>query len=145
MKRFLREYKIELIATLMALLGIFLLVERMQIRVTILRTISLAWRTFSGTAAAVVRSVIYRILPITVSDLIGVTLILLSIVIVLWRTRLRLLQRLAGSTCPLCGGELRRCRRDWLDRLLSLLLPVAPYRCRNEECRWEGLRVQRRR
>jgi hypothetical protein len=144
MRRFLREYRIELVAVFMALLGIFLLVERMQIRATILRTISLAWRTLSGTAGAVVRSVIYRILHITVSDLIGLTLIVLSIVIVLWRMRLRLLQRLTGSTCPVCGGELRRCRRDWLDRLLSLLLPVAPYRCHNEECRWEGLRVQRR-
>jgi hypothetical protein len=145
MKQFLREYRIELVAMLMALLGIFLLVERMQIRVTILRVISLVWRSLSGTVGAVVRSVVYRILHITVSDLIGVVLIVLSIVIVLWRMRLRLLQRLTGSTCPVCGGELRRSRRDWLDHLLSLLLPVAPYRCRNKECRWEGLRVQRRR
>jgi hypothetical protein len=145
MKQFLREYRIELVAVLMALLGIFLLVERMQIRVTILRIILLAWRTLSGTVGAVVREVIYRILHITVSDLIGLVLLVLSIVIVLWRVRMRVLQRLTGSACPVCGGELRRSRRDWMDRLLSLLLPVAPYRCRNEECRWEGLRVRRRR
>jgi hypothetical protein len=72
-------------------------------------------------------------------------LIVLSTVIVLWRTRVRLLQRLTGSTCPVCGSELRRTRRDWLDRLLSLLVPVRAYRCRNEECRWKGLRVQRHR
>ena len=141
MKQTLREYRIELVAALMGLLGIFLLVERMQIRVTILRIIRLAWRTLSGTVGAVLRAVIYRILRITVSDLIGLVLIALSIVIVLWRVRVRMIQRLTGSTCPVCGGKLRRRSRDWLDRLLSLLVPVRPYRCRNEECRWEGLRV----
>jgi hypothetical protein len=105
MKQFLREYRIELVAVLMALLGIFLLVERMQIRVTILRVISLVWRSLSETVGAVVRSVVYRILHITVSDLIGLVLIVLSIVIVLWRMRVRLLQRLTGSTCPVCGGS----------------------------------------
>lgn len=142
MKRFLREYRIELIAALMALLGIFLLVERMQIRVTIFRTMHLAWRAVSGAVGAVVRAVIYRILPITVSDLIGLVLIVLSIVIVLWRVRVRLIQRLTGTTCPVCGGDLHRSRRNRLDRLVSLLLPVRPYRCRNRECNWKGLRVR---
>ena len=140
MKQILREYRIELAATLMALLGIFLLVEQMQIRVTVLRVIRLAWRALSGAVGGVVRAFVYRILHITVSDLIGLALIVLSVVIVLWRVRL--IQRLTGSVCPVCGGELRRRGRDWLDRLLSLLLPVRPYRCRNEECRWEGLRVR---
>jgi hypothetical protein len=142
MKQFLREYRIELAAVFMALLGIFLLVEQMQIRVTILRVIRLAWRALSGALGGIVRAVIYRILHITVSDLIGLVLIVLSIVIVLWRVRVRLIQRLTGSVCPVCGGELRRRSRDWPDRLLSLLLPVRPYRCRNKECRWEGLRVR---
>ena len=142
MKQFIREYRIELVAALMALMGIFLLVERMQIRVTIFRTMRLAWRTASGAVGAAVRAVIYRILPITVSDLIGLVLIFLSIVIVLWRVRVRLIQRLTGSTCPVCGGDLRRSRRDRLDRLVSLLLPVRPYHCRNRECHWKGLRVR---
>ena len=142
MKQFIREYRIELGAALMALLGIFLLVERMQIRVTIFRTMRLAWSAVSGAAGTLVHTVIYRILHITLSDLIGLVLIVLSIVIVLWRVRVRLIQRLTGSTCPICGGDLRRSRRNRLDRLISLLLPVRPYRCRNRECNWKGLRVR---
>jgi hypothetical protein len=142
MRQFIREYRIELVAAFMALLGIFLLVEQMEIRVTIFRIMSLVWRTVGETVVGVVRAVIYRLLHIRPSDLLGLVLILLSIIIVVWRVRVRVLQRLAGSTCPVCGGDLRRGRRDWLDRLASLLLPVRPYRCRNKECRWQGLRVQ---
>jgi hypothetical protein len=142
MKQFIREYRIELVAAFMALLGIFLLVEQMEIRVTIFRIMSLVWRTVGKTMVGVVRAVIYRLLHIRPSDLLGLVLILLSIVIVFWRVRVRVLQRLAGSTCPVCGADLRRSRRDRLDRLVSLLLPVRPYRCRNQECRWQGLRVQ---
>ena len=142
MKQFIREYRIELVAAFMALLGIFLLVEQMEIRVTIFRIMRFVWRTVGETVVGVVRAVIYRILHIRPSDLLGLVLILLSMIIVLWRVRVRLTQRLSGTTCPVCGGDLRRSRRDWLDRLTSLLLPVRPYRCRNKECRWQGLRVQ---
>ena len=78
MKQFIREYRIELVATFMALLGIFLLVERMEIHVTIFCIIRLA------------------ILHIRPSDLIGLVLIALSIVIVLWRVQVWLIQRLSS-------------------------------------------------
>ena len=51
MKQFIREYRPELIAALMALLGIFLLVEQMDIRVTIFRIMRLVWRTVGETVA----------------------------------------------------------------------------------------------
>ena len=141
MKRVFREYRVELVATLMALLGIFLLVERMQIRVTILSFMRAAWRTVSGAVWAVVSAVVNRILHTTVSDLTGLVLIILAILIVLRRLRLRLLSRLQNRrACPVCGGELRRTHRRRWDRLLSLLVVrVARYRCKNEECHWEGL------
>ena len=113
MKQFIREYRIELVAALMALLGIFLLVEQMEIRVTIFRIMRLVWRTVGKTVAAVVREVIYRILHIRPSDLLGLVLTLLSMIIVLWRVRVRLTQRLSGTICPVCGGDLRRSRRQY--------------------------------
>jgi hypothetical protein len=142
MKQFLREYKIEVVAALLALLGIFLLVERMQIRVTLFRIVRSAWRTVSGAMGSVINVLVYRVLHTTTSDLIGLVLIVLAIVMVLWRVRVRLAKRLAGRTCPLCGGELRRSHRRWQDHLLSLLVPVVRFRCRNRECRWEGVRAR---
>jgi len=143
MKQFLREYRVELIAALMALLGIFLLVERMQIRVTIFAFMCAAWRIVSGAVWAVVSAVVNRIMRTTVSDLIGLALIFLAILIVFRRLRLRLLSRLQKRrACPVCGGELHRSRRRKRDRLLALLVPVARYRCKNRECGWEGLALR---
>jgi hypothetical protein len=140
-REFLREYAVELVAAFLAFLGVFLLVEQMEIRVTILRLLRQTWRAVRGAIEASVGAVSHRIVHITTSDLLGLGLIVLAIVVVLWRVRVRLMQRHAGSTCPICGGELHRRHRRWSDRVLSLLVPVGRYRCRNKECRWEGLRT----
>jgi hypothetical protein len=142
LREFAREYSIELIASFLALLGIFLLVERMEIRVTILRLLRLSWRTVSGVIDAVVNAIVRRVSIITTSDLIGLGLIVLAVAVALWRVRVRLMSHYAEHACPVCGGDLRRLHRRWSDRALSLLLPVGRYRCRNKECGWEGRRVR---
>jgi len=143
MKQFIRRNRVELIAALLALLGIFLLVEQIQIRATIFAAMRAVWRTLSRGIWTVVSAVVNRILHTTVSDVIGLGLIALAILIMLWRVRFRLRSQLAnGEACPLCGGKLRRIHRHWQDHLLSLLLPVGRYRCRNSECRWEGVRAR---
>lgn len=42
--------------------------------------------------------------------------------------------------CPHCNGPVIRVRRRFIDRLLSLFLPVQRYRCRMKGwgCDWEG-------
>jgi predicted DCC family thiol-disulfide oxidoreductase YuxK len=40
--------------------------------------------------------------------------------------------------CPKCNGKLRRINRRPLDRSISLVYPVARYRCAGRECGWEG-------
>ena len=49
--------------------------------------------------------------------------------------------RQASEKCPRCGADLRRIRRTRTDRMLSLVVPVRRFRCRNEACHWEGLRL----
>ena len=145
LRELLREYAVELIAGFLALLGVFLLVERMEIRVTILRLLRLGLRALAGTVQALVGTVAYRMVHVTTSDLLGLGLIALASAVVLWRVRVRLMKRYADHACPKCGGELRRRHRHWPDRVLSLLVPVKRYRCKNAGCQWEGLRINRRR
>lgn len=47
---------------------------------------------------------------------------------------------LAIRACRACSRPLDRRRRSLLDRVVSVLIPVARYRCRF--CGWEGLRSQ---
>lgn len=145
LREFVREYTVELIAGFLAFLGVFLLVERMEVRVTILRLLRLGWRALTETVEALAEGVVYRAVHVTTSDVLGLGLLALASAVVLWRLRVRLMQHYAGGVCPVCGGDLRRRHRRWSDRVLSLLVPVKRYRCKNSECPWEGLRATRRR
>ncbi len=144
-RKLVREYTVELVAGFLALLGVFLLVEQMEIRITIIRLLRLAWRAIRRTTGRSVEAVISRISGITTSDFLGLLLIALAVAVILWRVRVRLSQHLAGRTCPVCGSDLRRRHRRWWDRVLSILVPVGRFRCKNEDCNWEGLRVQKHR
>ncbi|MFZ5511404.1 MAG: hypothetical protein ACOZCP_15270 [Pseudomonadota bacterium] len=42
------------------------------------------------------------------------------------------------AKCPVCGGPVLRIRRRLVDRIISLLRPVARYRCQSARCQWEG-------
>jgi hypothetical protein len=49
-----------------------------------------------------------------------------------------------SRTCPWCGiGDLHRVRRKPLDRLVSLIIPIARYRC--DTCYKSGLRRRKHR
>jgi len=44
--------------------------------------------------------------------------------------------------CPVCGGPALRIRRRFIDRLISLVIPVHRYHCQTATCGWRGnLRV----
>ncbi len=44
--------------------------------------------------------------------------------------------------CIVCNQPLLRIPRRWIDRGLSLMIPVYRFRCQNQLCQWEGLFVQ---
>jgi hypothetical protein len=80
---------------------------------------------------------------LTVSSLLGAFLLAVAAYVLVRRVRWRVMTspRYTTRECPRCGGELHRVHRTRLDRALNLLVPVRRFRCRNRECRWEGLRV----
>ena len=40
--------------------------------------------------------------------------------------------------CPQCKSRAFRISRRFIDRVISLILPVRRYQCESRECRWEG-------
>jgi hypothetical protein len=144
MKKFLREYRVELLAIAAALLGIFLLTEQLEIRATLR-----AWMAVLGGGLwLALDGLIDRLLvyfkAFSLSDLVGWLLVAGALVFTFWRARLRFISSTywQSKVCPRCGSGVMRVHRRSLDRLLSAtFLPDARrYRCTNVTCGWSGLR-----
>jgi predicted RNA-binding Zn-ribbon protein involved in translation (DUF1610 family) len=137
------EYRFEILWLFVVLTGIFLLVERMNIRATLGAWIRAAFRVFHMSLQQVTHEVANWIAGTTISDFIGMAFILLAAAGMTLRLRWRILnsERLSTLTCPVCGSPLSRIHRRPRDRLLSWFVPVRRYRCKNRGCGWSGLRV----
>jgi hypothetical protein len=144
MKRFIKEYRIELTAALAILLGVFLLVERLELR-EFLRDFLQALQDSSGTFIQVAgEKARAYILDFTLSDVVGWVLIVIMVSFIVWRVRHRFAsdETWRARECPKCNGPLVRIHRRRLDRILvwAFLPGGFRYLCKNKTCRWSGLR-----
>jgi membrane protein required for beta-lactamase induction len=143
MKKLISEYKFELGALGVGLLGVLLIVERVELKKTLLASINY----FKSLAINITNAVVEKITNFSVSDLLGMLVVFMAILFLVWRIRVRFEKssHWLADVCPRCGSELHRVHRTSFDRLLSqTLLPDARrYRCANRECAWEGLRRRR--
>lgn len=135
----------EILVVLLVIVAIFLLVERMSIRETLLAWAQQAGKGVAAWVLTTGQAVASRLKQTTLSDLTAYLLIAVVAGLVAWRTRQRALShpRWTVIQCPKCGSELHRIHRHTADRLLSLVVPVRRYQCKNHDCRWRGLRVRR--
>ena len=140
--RALSEWWAEILIVLFLALGVFLILERMHIRRTVLGWLQAGWASLLREGGEMQRGLRSLVLRSTLSDLVGAGLLATALVAVLWRIRWRLVHtaRFTTRLCPVCGSELHRVHRRTLDRVLNLLVPVRRYQCDNRECRWLGLR-----
>ena len=149
MKKSFKEYKVEILIVLLVLLGIFLLVERIELQSLTANGIEVLQTTLKRLDILLKTGVKFYILSLSPSDFIGWVLLILAIVIVVWLIRHRFTNSttIQAAACPRCGSPLHRVHRKYFDRLLSqTFLPHARrYRCANSSCRWTGLRRPRHR
>ena len=142
--RWIKANWIEGTLALLFILAIFLLFEQMNIRLTLL-----TWARSSS--AAIIRDIghlddtLRRLASrIGLSEIIGAFLLCVIAVAAIARLRWRLRQvpALTDVRCPHCGGAtLHRVHRHFLDRVISLAVPMRRYYCANRDCQWSGMRV----
>ena len=139
------EWWVEILIVLLVAMGVFLLLERMQIRRTLLRWLQAGWAALLELGGEAQRGLVPLIQKSTLSDLVGLGLLAAALAFVLWRIRWRLvtMPRFTTHLCPRCGSNLHRVHRRSLDRVLNLLVPVRRYQCDGKQCRWQGLRFGR--
>ena len=125
---FLRRYWFEILAVVLFALGVFFVVERMQIKTSIVQT--LKW------LAKGVAGVVSSILAIERSDIVGTVLILVAIWMMSYSVRRIMLRRSptlnSAEPCPKCGGHLGRSHSGRVERFLAVVMRV---RIRHYSCR----------
>lgn len=143
---FLREYWIEILIVIGLALGIFLMFERIQIRVTLLRWLKAAIQTGMTAITRLDDAAISFFSTLGLSELISIPLLAFVFLAIVWRVRWRLQHNpaLTDLHCPRCGGAIHRVHRKTLDHLASIFVPVRRYHCANRACGWSGLRVATR-
>ena len=139
-KTFSKEYNFELLVLGLFTLGFFLLWEKWNIK-------SLVWSGITNTALFVItflRNVSVRIgsllSGVETSDLIGIILILIAIVLILNRTRIRIIERHPNLTsCPKCDAGLRRVHRKFMNKIQGwfYLCKIKRFKCRS--CSFDGV------
>ena len=141
-KSFYRKYDFELLVLGLLLLGFFLLWERWKIKLIVWDFIAKAARI----SVNLIRDIAVRIgtviSKVETSDLIGIALILVALILIMNRTRLRIIQSHPSlSSCSLCEGGLRQTHRKMKHKLLEILLfcKVKRYSCR--KCSLDGIEI----
>ena len=144
-RQFLQDYRFELIWAAVVALGLFLILERFNIRQALRAWIKTLMETSRGGIGRLADVVLELLNTTTLSDVIGFVLIVGALAAIVLRFRWRLLHsaRLTSLQCPKCGRDLHRVHRRGLDHLISAFVTVRRYRCSNRECDWHGLRVGR--
>jgi predicted RNA-binding Zn-ribbon protein involved in translation (DUF1610 family) len=145
LNKIIKEYRIELLALCIAILGIFLIIaEKSQIRKIIFGVLSLLNALVKNLFQVVIPGITNYFSVFSLTDIVGWILILCTTAFVIWRIRYRYstAERFRATVCPRCGSSLQRIHRRPIDHFLSwILLPQARrYRCEDKECGWTGLR-----
>ncbi len=125
-------------------MGIFLLVEPYDIRGWLWQTMSGLVEIGSALLSGIANIAGRMFSSFGPSDLLGLVLIALAVVVIGWRLRTYFLSnpRYTGTSCPRCDSRIVRIHRSWWDQVLSriLFLPIYRFKCRNTACGWEGRR-----
>jgi len=134
---FFKEYNFELTVLGMFLLGVFLLVEKMEISQTLFKIIKATIFLFADFIKSI-RDSIYNILGwLELSDLVGVILILFALYLIALRMRVRL-QMLYPKVyeCQNCDNKnkLKRIPKRLKHRIIHFALRLSVYYYQCDDC-----------
>jgi len=142
-KSILREFTSEIIIGILFLLGVFLLLEEMEIKTYVFHGIVSFFQSLTNGFNNLLGVIIGTADKFETSDIVGSLLILLALFLITVRVRQKAIIRFNElSECPDCGGDLLHIHRNYLQRLTSKIfrLKIRRYHCKS--CEFEGLRIR---
>ena len=144
-KLFYQEYNFEITVVVLIALGVFLLVEEMEIKHYLYEFIKVIFFTIGNFIKLIRDSSIFIIDKFEISDLVGISLILLAFFLIANRWRERMIERYSVlNNCPNCNGNLQRIKRDFNQKMTGIIyyLTVKNYRCKT--CNYKGFKLVRK-
>ena len=137
---FYKKYNFEILVLGLLTLGFFLLWEKWKIK-------TIFWNFVTSIANFIVvtiRNIAVKfgnvISKVETSDIIGIALILVAFLLILNRTRMRIIRSHPNLiSCPKCKGGLHRSHRKTKHKILAvfLLCVIKRYKCR--KCSFDGV------
>ena len=120
---FHKEYSFEIKVVLLFTLGIFLLIEDLEIKQYIFEAIRTIFFTVGLGIKWLKDSILFLIKQFEVSDIVGISLILYVVYLVANRWRDRMIDRYMDlHSCPQCGSdEIQRIKKNWKHQVMSII------------------------
>ena len=141
-KLFYQEYNFEITVVALIALGVFLLIEDLEIKHYLYEFMKVIFFTIGNFIKLLRNGSIFIIEKFEISDLVGISLILLALFLIANRWRERLIERHSLlRICPDCNGDLQRIKRDFNQKVTGLIyfLTVKNYHCKS--CNFKGFKM----
>ena len=133
-KAFHKEYSFEIKVIILFTLGIFLLVEDLEIKHYIYGFIRTVFFTIGNGIKIIKDLTIFLIKQFEVSDIVGISLILYVMFLIANRWRKRMIDRHTNLiSCIKCGGDIKRVRKNLKHKAMGILyfVSVKHYQCKS--------------
>ena len=140
-----KEYSFEINVIILLGMGIFLLVEDLEIKQFIAVRIRFILITFADIIGNARDAIINNIKLLEGSDLVGIIFIVFAIYLIINRWREKIINQFSISIeCPKCGEKLHRIHKNNFQRFFSLLLflNIKNYKCNS--CAFKGIKLTKR-
>ena len=144
-KPFFEEYNFEIMVLFLLGLGIFLLVEDLEIKAYMYNIIRSVFLSVEKFIQSVRDGVFYVIGEFETSDLVGISLIFSALFLIANRWKERMIDRFSSlKECPECGNKLHRIQKTTGQRITSMFyfVDVKHYSCKI--CNYKGIKMVKR-
>jgi len=139
----LRDFRQEILIGAIFLLGVFLLVEDLDIKVSVYHGLVYLSKHMGTLANKIFMSIIEGFKVLEGSDIVGVALILIAINLFIYRVQQKFVIRYGQlPACPDCGEDLNLIHRSITHRIVGFVFRVKIRRYACKVCEFEGLKMR---
>ncbi|MDB9854254.1 hypothetical protein OAC91_03360 [Candidatus Marinimicrobia bacterium] len=144
-KSFFKEYNFEITVVTLITLGLFLIVEDLEIKSYIFLFFKKIAIFSSQIILTVTQTIFFFFQRFEFSDIVGIGLIAFALYLIARRWRERVIQRASiFKDCPECGSELHRIKKEAKHKLLGYLYfsTIKNYGCK--KCTYKNIKFSNR-